>query len=104
MSTHPISLTLYIAGEGPNSRAARGNLLGTLRQGRGGLETLVEAVEIVDVFDEPRRALEADVFLTPLLVVTAQGVERRFIGSLSDTEALLATLREWLGRHERQAG
>ena len=63
------------------------------------LEALLESkfkgqysLEIIDVLQKPDRAVSDRVLVTPTVVKTAPGTERRIVGSLSDSEKVLAGL------------
>jgi circadian clock protein KaiB len=81
-------LRLYVAGSGPNSLAAERNVRSSL-DGDPRQEVLLE---IVDVFEEPERALEDGVWVTPTLVRLEPGPVRRIVGSLDGPTDVLATL------------
>lgn len=81
-------LQLYIAGDSPNSILARANLRAAL----GHLSKDQATVEIIDVLQDPERALREHVLVTPTLVKLAPPPERRAVGNLRDREALLALL------------
>jgi circadian clock protein KaiB len=49
-------------------------------------------LEIVDILQDPARALADGIFLTPTLVKLAPAPVRRVVGSLSQREMLLNTL------------
>ncbi|MDM5180192.1 circadian clock KaiB family protein [Massilia sp. DJPM01] len=79
---------LYVAGEAQNSVLARANL-------RALCETYLPGqheIEVLDVFREPKRALEDGIFMTPTLLKLAPGSVRRIVGTLSQTEAVLLAL------------
>jgi len=82
-------LKLYIADEAPNSVQARGNLRAfchlQLRD--------CHQVEVVDVFEDPARALDEGIFMTPTLIKLLPLPVRRIVGTLSDADAI----REALG-------
>lgn len=79
---------LYVAGDGTNSVQATANLAAICRT------HLAErsAVEIVDVFQEPMRALEDGVFMTPTLLKLAPVPTRKIVGTLSQMSSVLAAL------------
>jgi circadian clock protein KaiB len=79
---------LYVAGEGPNSAQAIGNLTALCR------EHLPERheIEIVDVVKQQGRALADGVMLTPLLVKLAPAPIRKLVGTLSPGESVLRAL------------
>ena len=79
---------LYVAGDAQNSMLARSNL-----------RALCEAylperheIEVIDVFREQKRALADGVFMTPTLLKLAPASERRIVGTLSQTQAVLLAL------------
>jgi circadian clock protein KaiB len=49
-------------------------------------------IEIVDVFREPKRALEERILMTPTLVKLGPTPAGRIIGTLSQTELVLQAL------------
>jgi len=49
-------------------------------------------LEVVDIYQEPRRATEDQVIAIPTLIKEAPGVIRRLIGDLSDTSLLRKNL------------
>lgn len=79
-----LQLRLYIAGGGPNSTLAVANLRAFCE------EYFPERheIEIVDVFQDQRRALDDGVLLTPLLVKIAPGPVRKITGNLSARDSL----------------
>lgn len=81
-------LRLYVAGNGPNSDRARTNLRDLCdRHLPDGY-----SLEIVDVFDDPGRALAEGVLLTPMLVIASAQPPRRVLGSLDEPNVVLAAL------------
>ncbi|CUI08870.1 circadian clock protein KaiB [Massilia sp. P8910] len=79
---------LYVAGEAQNSVLARANL-------RALCETYLpeqHQIEVLDVFREPKRALEDAIFMTPTLLKLAPASVRRIVGTLSQTEAVLLAI------------
>jgi circadian clock protein KaiB len=83
-----IVLRLYVAGNGPNSVAARDNLRTVLARHPG------EAIhlEIVDVVEDPDRGLGDGVVVTPMLHKVSPPPARRIVGNLRDEAVLLAVL------------
>lgn len=79
---------LYVAGDALNSVQALANLGALCR------EYLPDRheIEVVDVFQEPKRALADAVFMTPALVKLAPPPVRIIIGTLSQTQPLLQAL------------
>lgn len=72
---------LFVAGDAPNSVQALSNL-------RALCELRIPnryRIEVVDVFRDPGRAMEKRVFMTPTLLRTGSGPERRIVGTLSHT-------------------
>jgi circadian clock protein KaiB len=94
MSTDPapkgqtMQLRLYVAGDGPNSVAARANL----RRILAAHSDVQATVEVVDCFEHPARVLEDGVLVTPTLVRVQPPPERTIIGSLSETDRVVAAL------------
>lgn len=79
---------LYVAGDAQNSAQAVANLNALCRV------RLPDhfAIEIVDVFKEPKRALADGIFMTPTLVKVAPTPARRIVGTLSETQTLMDAL------------
>jgi len=82
------SFRLYITGSAPNSLLAKANLA-TLCSG---YLAGCHQVEIIDLLQEPERALADGVYMTPTLVKIAPLPEVRFVGSLSNSAPIVATL------------
>jgi circadian clock protein KaiB len=81
-------LCLYIADHTPNSDSARANLAALCaRYLPGQCE-----IEIVDVLRHPERAVQSGVLMTPTLVKLLPLPERRMVGTLARTEAVMVTL------------
>lgn len=49
-------------------------------------------IDVVDVFREPKRALEDGIFMTPTLVKLAPSPALRIVGTLSETQTVLQAL------------
>jgi len=79
---------LFVAGDAPNSLQAIANLAAFCRDH---LADRYE-IEIVDVFREPKRALDEGIFMTPTLIALTPPPMRRIVGTLSQTHAVLLTL------------
>jgi circadian clock protein KaiB len=79
---------LYIAGEGPNSVEAIGNLTALCS------EHLPERheIEVVDVVKQRGRALADGVMLTPLLIKLSPAPVRKIVGTLSPGASVLLAL------------
>lgn len=86
--TAVVALRLFIAGDTPNSAQALGNLNAVCDRSLAGRCD----IEIVDVFQDPGRALAEGVFMTPTLVKMSPGPVQRLVGTLADTRALLLAL------------
>lgn len=79
---------LYIAGDTRNSAEALANLSLLCRTH---LPDRHE-VEVVNVFDDPQRALADGILMTPTLVKLAPSPIRKIVGTLSQTRRVLETL------------
>jgi circadian clock protein KaiB len=79
---------LYIAGETQNSMQALANLSSLCQM------YLVDRyeIELVDVFREPKRALEDHILMTPTLVKLEPSPSSRIIGTLSQATLVLQSL------------
>lgn len=79
---------LYVAGDAQNSAQAVVNLTAichTYLQDR-------HEIEVVDVFRDPKRALEDGILMTPTLVKLSPSPVRRIVGTLSQTQPVLQAL------------
>ena len=81
-------LRLYVAGDGPNSAAARTNLRRVLAH----CEPSTYSLEIVDCLREPIRTLQEGVLVTPTLVRIEPKPNRTIIGTLSDSTQVFEAL------------
>jgi circadian clock protein KaiB len=81
-------LRLYVAGDAPNSVAARINLDAILAE--HGVRDA--RVEVIDLVRDPQRGLGDAVIVTPTLVRVAPPPERRVVGSLRDAAVVWTTL------------
>jgi circadian clock protein KaiB len=82
-----LCLRLYVAGESPNSVAAKQNIHALLEElGRKA------DLEVVDVLTDPKRGLRDGILITPTLIRVAPAPEARAFGSLRDRTVLLAAL------------
>ena len=86
--TPRLRLRLYVADEGPNSKAAEANLAAAL----AGVAPESVELEIIDVVRDPERGLRDGILVTPMLVKLAPAPERRILGNLQDRGRLLAIL------------
>jgi circadian clock protein KaiB len=90
VSAQPLfSFRLYVAADALNSVQAIANLTRFCREH---LEDR-HAIEIVDVFREPRRALADGVLMTPTLIKLSPAPVKRIVGTLSQA----ATVAQALG-------
>jgi len=78
---------LYVAGDSPNSLQATMNLKAFCAEHLPELHQ----IEIVDVLQEPKRALDEGILLTPTLVKLSPLPVRKIIGTLKDSSVLLQT-------------
>ncbi len=79
---------LYVAGDAENSAQAVANLNALCRTH---LPDRHE-IDVVDVFREPKRALDDGIFMTPTLVKLAPSPVRRIVGTLSHAQIVLQVL------------
>lgn len=83
-----VVLRLYIAGGAPNSMQAIANLEAVcaehLKDGH--------RLEVVDVIEDPRRAMADGVLVTPSLIKLSPSPVARVVGNLSDRKRLLLAL------------
>lgn len=86
--TTVVTLRLYVAGRAPNSVKAIANLEAICKQHLAGGYKL----EIVDVCEQPRRALADGIIVTPSLAKLSPAPSSNIIGNLSDTGSVLAAL------------
>lgn len=89
-------LKLYVAGDGPNSAAARSNLKRLL----AALKPESYSVEIIDCMDDPVRAIEEGVLVTPTTIRCAPEPIVTIVGSLSDAKGV----RDALGLPHPETG
>jgi circadian clock protein KaiB len=75
----PVLLRLYVAGDAPNSSRARANLRRLLAD----VDPARYDLEIIDCLDEPLRALNDGVLVTPTLVRVQPEPQRTVVGTLS---------------------
>ena len=79
---------LYLAGGAPNSVRALANLYAICHK------HFPEShrIEVIDVLDEPLRALADSIFVTPTVVKISPAPEQQIIGNLSEEEEVLRAL------------
>jgi circadian clock protein KaiB len=82
-------LRLFVAGDESNSRQAKKNLAELCSSHLNGRCE----IEIVDVLADFKAALKERVVVTPTLVLAAPPPRVTVLGTLSDTEKVLAALR-----------
>ncbi len=88
MSEELVHLRLYVSRGSPNSRMAMRNIE-TIRQQYLGDRC---RLEVIDLFEEPLRALEDGVMMTPMLLLVSSDPPVSIIGNLSDPTPLLQAL------------
>lgn len=79
---------LYVADETPNSARARANLQSICQEHLQGRYK----IEVVDILQEPLRALSDGVLVTPTLVRLSPLPARTIVGDLSDRATVLQAL------------
>lgn len=84
-----LRLRLYVAGKAPNSVRAIRNITAICDANFPGDHEL----EIVDLLEHPRRALDDGIIVTPTLLKLLPLPVRRVVGNLTDTAQVLETLR-----------
>lgn len=87
-SDERLVLRLYVAGDGPNSSAARANLKRLLES----RNPSTYSVEIVDCLVDPMRAIEEGVLVTPTLLRLSPPPRRTVVGSLSESSQVASAL------------
>lgn len=86
--TTVVVMRLYIAGKAPNSVKAIVNLDAICQQYlKDGYK-----LEIVDVCEQPRRAFDDGIVVTPSLTKLSPGPTANVVGNLSDRGSVLAAL------------
>ena len=81
-------LTLYVAGDTPQSRQAINNLDQVIES----LQLTGHSVNVVDLYKEPELAMEKDVLAIPTVIRESPQPVFRIIGDLSDTERVRSML------------
>jgi len=87
-ATTVVLLRLYVAGGAPNSMQAIANLEAICAEYLKGGHRL----EIVDILDNPRRAMAEGVLVTPSLAKLAPLPAAQVVGNLSDKKRVLLAL------------
>ena len=81
-------LRLYITGTRPQSNRAIANIRAVCEEHLSGQYRL----EVVDLYQQPQRAAQAQVIAAPTLIKEQPAPLRRMVGDLSDRQRLLAGL------------
>jgi circadian clock protein KaiB len=89
LNTEMIIMRLYIAGEAPNSQRAMNRLQSLCAEY---LKAEQYRIEIVDILEDPLRALSDRILVTPTLLKLAPPPTSQIIGDLSDTAYVLLAL------------
>jgi circadian clock protein KaiB len=84
----PFKFRLYVAGNTQNSAHAVANLTALCRAELPDRHD----IEIVNVFQEPKRALSDGIFMTPTLIKLMPSPIQRIVGTLSQPQPLLHAL------------
>ncbi len=89
MSRPPLyKFRLYVAGDALNSSQALVNLNALCRHHLAGHHQIV----VIDVFEEPRRALADGIIMTPTLLKLGPAPPRKIVGTLGQTRLVLRAL------------
>jgi circadian clock protein KaiB len=89
MSKRPLyRFRLFVAADTMNSAQATSNLLALCKTHLAGCHE----IEVVDVFENPERALAEGIRMTPTLLKLTPAPVRRIIGTLVDMDRVLHTL------------
>ena len=81
-------LRLYVAGNAPNSLRAMGNIKTICAEHFAACHTL----EVIDMLEHPARAIADGILVTPTLVKLSPLPMQRIVGTLNDTQQMLAVL------------
>ncbi len=81
-------LRLYVSGATEHSRHAISNLKKIIEEN---LQDRYD-LEIIDIYQQPEKAKQAQIIATPTLIKKLPLPIRKFIGDLSDTESILVGL------------
>jgi circadian clock protein KaiB len=79
---------IYLAGNAPNSVQALANLSALCRKNF----PASHRIEVLDVLQNPQRALDDAILITPTVVKIAPEPELRLIGNLSNEDVVLKAL------------
>jgi circadian clock protein KaiB len=91
IKTITAQLRLYIARSTPNSMRAEQNLVAALKEMNDAGSHI--AVEFIDVFTHPKRAITEGIIVTPTLVVITANGRTTMMGDLTDSGKLEMLLR-----------
>ena len=83
-----VELRLYVSGCTPNSARAIADFQRLCQEHLPGRCD----VEIIDIYQQPERAVEAQIVAVPTLIKSAPGPLRRLIGSLAESAKVLKSL------------
>ena len=100
MTPDVFAFRLYVAGDAPNSLQAIANLTQLCETHLPGCHE----IEIVDVLQDPKRALTESIFMTPTLVTDSPYPGHRIVGTLSQTESILQILGLGAAKRRHFAG
>jgi circadian clock protein KaiB len=93
---HGYMLRLFVAGSTTRSVRAIANLRRICEEHLKGRYEL----EVIDIFQNPERAKEVQIFAAPTLIKELPLPLRQFIGDLADTEKVV----RWLAIHPKEPG
>ena len=79
---------LYVAGDTQNSSQATANLNSLCQANLDGRYE----IEIVDVFREPKRAMDDSIFMTPTVIKLSPLPVKRIVGTLTQINTVLQAL------------
>lgn len=82
-------LRLFVAGNEANSVLARKNLERILE--RSSIDSSL--VEVFDVYEDHRTALDNKIFLTPTLLIGLPGTVARVVGNLQDVDSVVHQIK-----------
>jgi circadian clock protein KaiB len=91
-----LQLTLYISGHPERVKRIQESVTGLLDH----LLAQPYRLQVIDVLDHPDLADQAEILVTPTLLVTIEGTERRFVGDMSDLSPLQLVIQ---GAQQRDA-
>ena len=88
IEAHVYRFRLYVAGDAQNSVEALANLRELCEHHLAKRH----AIEVVDVFMQPKRALADGIFMTPTLVRVAPLPQRKVVGTLTHRDTVLQVM------------